>query len=147
MDRAAIGLGSVFLHLGAEANWHRLFHELIDGFDVDAVSERQTAALNRVDRRRFLIDFPNVSELKHDFSVATYGGHILRLGQGDRSFCGNGPAVDYVFDNINVLIGERNFEIRKAMRSLLIQNGFKQIVDVNNAKEVRHHARMFHPIC
>ena len=45
MDRAAIGLGSVFLHLGAEANWHRLFHELIDGFDVDAVSERQAAAL------------------------------------------------------------------------------------------------------
>ena len=60
-------------------------------------------------------------------------------------FAGNGPAVDYVFDNINVLIGERNFEIRKAMRSLLIQNGFKQIIDVNNAKEVRHHARMFHP--
>ena len=45
MDRAAIGLGSVFLHLGAKANWHRLFHELIDGFDADVVAERQTAAL------------------------------------------------------------------------------------------------------
>jgi hypothetical protein len=29
MDRAAIGLGSVFLHLGAEINWYRLFQELI----------------------------------------------------------------------------------------------------------------------
>ncbi|MBY0431092.1 MAG: AarF/ABC1/UbiB kinase family protein, partial [Rhodospirillales bacterium] len=28
MDRAAIGLGSVFLHLKAEINWHQLFHEL-----------------------------------------------------------------------------------------------------------------------
>ncbi|HET6521702.1 MAG TPA: AarF/ABC1/UbiB kinase family protein, partial [Geminicoccaceae bacterium] len=34
MDRAAIGLGSVFLHLKAEINWHRLFMELIEGFDV-----------------------------------------------------------------------------------------------------------------
>ena len=33
MDRAAIGLGSVFMHLKAEINWHRLFHELIDDFD------------------------------------------------------------------------------------------------------------------
>src|SRR5258708_3005264 len=33
MDRAAIGLGSVFLHLKAEINWYRLFHELIGDFD------------------------------------------------------------------------------------------------------------------
>src|SRR6266446_3638095 len=33
MDRAAVGLGSVFLHLQARVNWHRLFHELIDDFD------------------------------------------------------------------------------------------------------------------
>ena len=39
MDRAAIGLGSVFLHLKAEINWYRLFHELIDGFDVKAAGE------------------------------------------------------------------------------------------------------------
>ena len=32
MDRAAIGLGSVFLHLDAKVNWYRIFHELIDGF-------------------------------------------------------------------------------------------------------------------
>jgi predicted unusual protein kinase regulating ubiquinone biosynthesis (AarF/ABC1/UbiB family) len=47
MDRAAIGLGSVFLHLAAEINWHRLFHELIRGFDETALAERQAAALER----------------------------------------------------------------------------------------------------
>jgi hypothetical protein len=45
MDRAAIGLGSVFMHLRAEINWHQLFMELIDGFDVDALERRQTEAL------------------------------------------------------------------------------------------------------
>lgn len=45
VDRAAIGLGSVFLHLKAEVNWHRQFHELIDGFDTNHLAERQTAAL------------------------------------------------------------------------------------------------------
>jgi predicted unusual protein kinase regulating ubiquinone biosynthesis (AarF/ABC1/UbiB family) len=45
MDRAAIGLGSVFTHLKAEINWHRLFREMIDDFDVAKLAERQTAAL------------------------------------------------------------------------------------------------------
>lgn len=45
MDRAAIGLGGVFLHLDAEINWHRLFHDLIEGFDVAALEKRQKAAL------------------------------------------------------------------------------------------------------
>jgi predicted unusual protein kinase regulating ubiquinone biosynthesis (AarF/ABC1/UbiB family) len=45
MDRAAIGLGSVFLHLQAEINWHRLFHEMIAGFDVEALARRQATAL------------------------------------------------------------------------------------------------------
>ena len=47
MDRAAIGLGSVFLHLKAEINWHRLFHELIDDFDETALTARQRAALEK----------------------------------------------------------------------------------------------------
>lgn len=47
MDRAAIGLGSVFLHLKAELNWHRLFEALIEDFDADALARRQTAALAR----------------------------------------------------------------------------------------------------
>jgi predicted unusual protein kinase regulating ubiquinone biosynthesis (AarF/ABC1/UbiB family) len=41
MDRAAIGLGGVFLHLGARRNWYRLFNEAIEGFDIDKVAERQ----------------------------------------------------------------------------------------------------------
>jgi predicted unusual protein kinase regulating ubiquinone biosynthesis (AarF/ABC1/UbiB family) len=45
MDRAALGLGSVFLRLKAELNWSRLFHELIEGFDAAEVAERQAAAL------------------------------------------------------------------------------------------------------
>jgi predicted unusual protein kinase regulating ubiquinone biosynthesis (AarF/ABC1/UbiB family) len=45
MDRAAIGLGSVFLHLKAEINWYRLFHELIEDFDEAALAARQEAAL------------------------------------------------------------------------------------------------------
>jgi predicted unusual protein kinase regulating ubiquinone biosynthesis (AarF/ABC1/UbiB family) len=45
MDRAAIGLGSVFMHLKAEINWYTLFHELIAGFDVKLLDKRQKAAL------------------------------------------------------------------------------------------------------
>jgi predicted unusual protein kinase regulating ubiquinone biosynthesis (AarF/ABC1/UbiB family) len=45
MDRAAVGLGSVFLHLKARVNWHRLFHELIDDFDEQTLARRQEAAL------------------------------------------------------------------------------------------------------
>ena len=41
MDRAAVGLGSVFLHLKAEVNWHRLFHDLIDDFCVKELAKRQ----------------------------------------------------------------------------------------------------------
>jgi predicted unusual protein kinase regulating ubiquinone biosynthesis (AarF/ABC1/UbiB family) len=44
MDRAAIGLGGVFLHLGAEINFHRLFNEAIEGFNLDKVRVRQSTA-------------------------------------------------------------------------------------------------------
>ena len=47
MDRAALGLGSVFLHLGATLNWHNLFHELIADFDEAALRHRQTAMLKK----------------------------------------------------------------------------------------------------
>ena len=49
MDRAAIGLGSVFMHLKAEINWHRLFHDLIEGFDVTQLAKRQEEALRQAD--------------------------------------------------------------------------------------------------
>jgi predicted unusual protein kinase regulating ubiquinone biosynthesis (AarF/ABC1/UbiB family) len=45
MDRAAIGLGSAFLHLGAEQNWRRLFEASLEGFSEDALAARQSAAL------------------------------------------------------------------------------------------------------
>ncbi len=48
MDRAAIGLGSVFLHLDAKLNFHRLYNELIEDFDIDALAARQAAALEAV---------------------------------------------------------------------------------------------------
>jgi hypothetical protein len=59
MDRAAIGLGSVFMHLKAELNWYRMFHALIDDFDEAVLAARQQAALaaagvpeTRPERRR-----------------------------------------------------------------------------------------------
>jgi predicted unusual protein kinase regulating ubiquinone biosynthesis (AarF/ABC1/UbiB family) len=45
MDRAAVGLGGVFLHLRAEINFHRLFNQAIEQFSIDGVGERQAAAL------------------------------------------------------------------------------------------------------
>ena len=47
MDRAALGLGSVFLHLKAEINWHKLFNEMIEGFNVAELEKRQSAALKK----------------------------------------------------------------------------------------------------
>ncbi len=48
MDRAAIGLGGVFLHLNAELNFYRLFNEAIADFSQDKVAQRQSAALVKV---------------------------------------------------------------------------------------------------
>jgi predicted unusual protein kinase regulating ubiquinone biosynthesis (AarF/ABC1/UbiB family) len=48
MDRAAIGLGAVFLHLGAELNFHRLFEAAMGDFSVAGVTKRQNAALAAV---------------------------------------------------------------------------------------------------
>ncbi|HXK53396.1 MAG TPA: AarF/ABC1/UbiB kinase family protein [Hyphomicrobiales bacterium] len=45
MDRAAIGLGGVFVHLGAELNFFRLFNDEIADFSLGRVSARQSAAL------------------------------------------------------------------------------------------------------
>jgi len=45
MDRAAIGLGSAFLHLGARHNWRALFEASLEGFSEEALAARQAAAL------------------------------------------------------------------------------------------------------
>lgn len=49
MDRAALGLGSVFIHLQAHINWHRLFEEMIEGFDVETLRARQANVLRQFD--------------------------------------------------------------------------------------------------
>ena len=46
MDRAAIGLGGVFLHLRAELNFHRLFEAAMEDFSVKRVAARQAKALD-----------------------------------------------------------------------------------------------------
>jgi predicted unusual protein kinase regulating ubiquinone biosynthesis (AarF/ABC1/UbiB family) len=47
MNRAAVGLGAVFLHLKAELNFHRLFEAEIEGFEREALVKRQAAALQQ----------------------------------------------------------------------------------------------------
>ncbi len=48
MNRAAVGLGAVMLHLKAELNFHRLFAEAIEAFDEDVVARRQGEGLEAV---------------------------------------------------------------------------------------------------
>ena len=48
MDRAAIGLGAAFLHLGAERNWRAMFESSLEGFSEEGVASRQAAALSAV---------------------------------------------------------------------------------------------------
>ncbi len=45
MDRAAIGLGGVFLHLKAELNFFQLFQKEIEDFDRFALVEKQSKAM------------------------------------------------------------------------------------------------------
>lgn len=47
MDRAALGLGSVFIHLQAEVNWYRLFNETIENFEEGAIARKQAEILPR----------------------------------------------------------------------------------------------------
>lgn len=48
MDRAAVGLGSVFMHLKAEVNWYRVFNALIEDFDSKNMDKKQQKALKLV---------------------------------------------------------------------------------------------------
>ena len=47
LDRAAVGLGAVFLHLGAELNYHRMFNEALGDFHLDGLATNQTRALTQ----------------------------------------------------------------------------------------------------
>ena len=51
MDRAAVGLGAVFLHLKAELNYFALFNAAIEGFDREALARKQAEALSAVGLR------------------------------------------------------------------------------------------------
>ena len=48
MDRAAVGLGAVFLHLRAELNFFEHFNAAIAGFDQQVLADKQAAALETV---------------------------------------------------------------------------------------------------
>lgn len=45
MDRAAVGLGAVFLHLKAELNYHHLFENEIERFSLENLEQRQAEVL------------------------------------------------------------------------------------------------------
>ena len=47
MDRAAVGLGSVFMRLGAKINWYRVFHDLISDFSEEKLKFNQDNALKK----------------------------------------------------------------------------------------------------
>ena len=46
MDRAAVGLGSVFMRLKAEVNWHRIFEDMIEEFDINQLTKKQIQISN-----------------------------------------------------------------------------------------------------
>tara|TARA_B100000965_G_scaffold397962_1_gene415289 strand:- start:887 stop:2221 length:1335 start_codon:yes stop_codon:yes gene_type:complete len=48
MDRAAVGIGSVFMHLGAEVNWYQIFQNLIQDFDQKKLMKKQQKSLSIV---------------------------------------------------------------------------------------------------
>ena len=50
IDRAAIGLGSVFMHLKAELNWHNKFQQLIKGFTKEKVLSNQKKILSSLSK-------------------------------------------------------------------------------------------------
>ena len=47
IDRAAVGLGSVFMHLNAQLNWHKIVEDLIEGFDERELARKQKELLKK----------------------------------------------------------------------------------------------------
>lgn len=45
LDRAAVGLGAVFLHLGTELNYHRMFEEALGDFAQERLAADQAVAM------------------------------------------------------------------------------------------------------
>jgi len=46
MDRAAIGMGSLFMKLGVKLNWHKLFKDLIKDFDEKRILKERNRIIN-----------------------------------------------------------------------------------------------------
>ncbi len=46
MDRAALGMGSVFMHLDARLNWHQLMEEILQEYDPNTLQQNQDIALS-----------------------------------------------------------------------------------------------------
>ena len=46
MDRAAIGMGSLFMKLGVKLNWHKLFKDLIKDFDETRILKERNKIIN-----------------------------------------------------------------------------------------------------
>ena len=46
MDRAAIGMGSLFMKLGVKLNWHKLFKDLIKDFDEKRILKERNKIIN-----------------------------------------------------------------------------------------------------
>jgi predicted unusual protein kinase regulating ubiquinone biosynthesis (AarF/ABC1/UbiB family) len=72
MDRAAIGLGGVFIHLKAELNFYQLFNEALEDYALDRVADRQSAALTAasfevrvVHRQPLLVGMPRIVVVRH----------------------------------------------------------------------------------
>ena len=47
MDRAAVGLGSVLMHLKAEVNWFRIFNDLVGDFSEEELLKKQQGAIKK----------------------------------------------------------------------------------------------------
>lgn len=43
--RALVGIGAAMVHLNVKLNWHRMYEDLIEGFDAKSLAERQAQAL------------------------------------------------------------------------------------------------------
>ena len=73
MDRAAIGLGGVFLHLRAELNFHRLFEAAMENFSVKAWPTGRP-------RRSSASGLPRRRSASSAFSTASHGCDIRHVG-------------------------------------------------------------------
>ena len=53
IDRAAVGLGSVFMHLNAKLNWHKILEEMISEFDEKTLHKKQKNALEKIGLKNY----------------------------------------------------------------------------------------------